>query len=193
MSNQSSKPDEVIGTEGRHSGGVHWGARCQMLNTADYKVKPKRVNGIMTEQTIPWVTDHNVSVATDNTILNPMLRHYFDCDGLESSFRNRGMHYGRKPRAIFGAVPGKNRKESLDSSSSWDSIRSSLLDQLSYKSLTESSTPGGLPGVRHLNRDNIGKLSQSAPSLGTGSIRSDSIGGGSAGYLGEDGYMDDGQ
>lgn len=189
MSNGSSKPDEVIGTEGRHSGGVHWGARCQMLNTADYKVKQKK--GM--EQPIPWVTDHNVSVATDNVILNPMLRHYFDADGLESSFRNRGMHYGRAPRAIFGTVPGKNRKSSLDSSSSWDSIRSSLLDQLSYKSLTESSTPGGLPGVRTLNRDNIGKLSQSAPSLGTGSIRSDSIGGGSAGYLGEDGYMDDGQ
>merc|ERR1719409_335073 len=75
MSTQSSNHDEEeqIGVEGRHTGGVNWGARCRDLGTDAYKIKQ---NGVT--QKVPWVLDHHVSVATDNVILNPTLRHYFD-------------------------------------------------------------------------------------------------------------------
>mmetsp|Transcript_104141 Transcript_104141/g.324714 ORF Transcript_104141/g.324714 Transcript_104141/m.324714 type:complete len:209 (+) Transcript_104141:3-629(+) len=37
--------------------------------------------------------------------MNPVLRHYFDQDGVESSFRNRGRHYGRPKKVCFGLEP----------------------------------------------------------------------------------------
>lgn len=178
MSGGSSGQEEELGAEGRHHGGINWGARCLMTGTDDFKVNMKGADG--EPQKLPWVTDHQVTVCTDNVILNPMLRHYFDKDGLESSFRNRGMHYGRKPKPIMGVTPGKKkRRGSMDTSSSWDSVRSSLLDNLSYTSLMSSSTPGGLPGVRRLDAANLGSMSASAPNLGRsdGSARSGSLGG----------------
>merc|ERR1711904_706909 len=39
---------------------------------------------------IPWVADHNIAESVDNGGLHPKLRHYFDRDGLPSSFKNRG-------------------------------------------------------------------------------------------------------
>jgi len=102
-------------------------------------------------QKIPWVKDHHVTVATDNEGLNPMLRHFFDQDGLESSFRNRGMHYGRKPLDTWGVEELLKKKmkerQRANSNSSWDSVPSSLLEKLSYTSLVDGSTPGGLPVV----------------------------------------------
>lgn len=132
-SNQSEgTEEEPMGVEGRHVGGVNWGARCQMLGTADYKVKDKN-----RAKKIPWVKDHHVSVTFDNPILNPMLRHYFDADGLESSFRNRGQHYGRPPRDAIGLElhnmslrsSKKNAGADVLSASGYDSVRSSLLEQ----------------------------------------------------------------
>jgi hypothetical protein len=138
-SNQSEgMEEESRGVEGRHTGGVNWGERCQMLGTADYKVKTKdRAKGSASPQKIPWVKDHHVSVALDNTILNPMLRHYFDADGLESSFRNRGQHYGRPPRDAIGLElhnmslrsNKKNGGADAFSASGYDSVRSDLLEQ----------------------------------------------------------------
>lgn len=180
MSGDSSNQEEELGCDGRHKGGINWGARCLQYGTDSFKVKLEPVNGVP-QPKIPWVADHQVTVCTDNVILNPMLRHYFDKDGLESSFRNRGMHYGRQPRPVMGVTPGKKkRRSSMDSSSSWDSVRSSLLDNLSYTSLMSSSTPGGLPGVRRMDATNLGgSMSASAPNLGRseGSARSGSFGG----------------
>lgn len=190
----TEEPEVEIGTAGRHTGGMNWGTRCQTYGTADFKVTKPKVNGVRQPPThkMPWVNDFAVTVNSDNEILNPLLRHYFDADGLEASYRNRGMHYGRPPRSVFGLFPGqKPRKPSMDSGSSWDSVRSSLLDQLSYSSLLDTPT-GGLPGVRRLDAVNLGTLgaSASAPNLGgTGSVRSGSLGGGSA-YLDNDGWQD---
>jgi len=172
MSTQSSNHDEEeqIGVEGRHTGGVNWGARCRDLGTDAYKIKQ---NGVT--QKVPWVLDHHVSVATDNVILNPTLRHYFDVDGLESSFRNRGMHYGRQirlPRCMEGIKP-----KPAETDSGWGSVHSSLLDKLSYTSLQEGGTPGGLPGIRPQGAARTG---------GTGSVGSNSVGGGSARFNGQD-------
>jgi hypothetical protein len=114
---------------------MHWGARCRLYNSAEYKVEPRSINGV--KQKVPWVADHHVSVADDNKILHPALRHYFAEDGIESSFRNRGIHYGRPHRAIFGAVPG--RKTSSENNSG--SIHTSSVDNVSLPSC-------GVPGVR---------------------------------------------
>lgn len=129
MSSQSAGiEDEPGGVEGRHRGGIHWGPRCQMLGTADFKVKSKHDKAA--SPVIPWVMDHHVGVAVDNSGLNPMLRHYFDADGLESSFRNRGHHYGRPPRDEMGrALEALRKKRSKMASSSggsgdYDSVRS---------------------------------------------------------------------
>jgi len=150
MSGQSSDgEEEEMGVEGRHKGGTNWGRRCLEHNSCQIKVKPKKVDGIV--QKIPWVKDHHVTVATDNEGLNPMLRHFFDQDGLESSFRNRGMHYGRKPLDTWGVEELLKKKmkerQRANSNSSWDSVPSSLLEKLSYTSLVDGSTPGGLPVV----------------------------------------------
>lgn len=125
---------------------VHWGARCQRYGTDEIKVKPLVVDGNV--EKIPWVTDHHCSVSHDNDGLNPMLRHYFDADGLESSFRNRGMQYGREGKArgpwarliagiddSRGSKSQKSRKGIDSGSSGYDSARSSLIDKLSHSSL----------------------------------------------------------
>lgn len=159
--------DEDIGVEGRHTGGINWGLRCLTVGTDASKVKLKP------GQKIPWVKDHTVSVSTDNRQLHPALRHYFDGDGLESSFRNRGIHHGRKersPRDTEG--PAKKKKAgnkprmSLGSSGSWDSIHSSLLDRLSFSSLND--IPGGLPEVRKPGRMGSGSPRGSSRIWGQG-------------------------
>lgn len=148
ISGQSSDQEgPPVSVEARHTGGIHWGARCQMYNTDAYKIKPKKVNGVLQKVNTPWVKDHHVCVAFDNNGLHPTLRHYFDQDGIESSFRNRGMHYGRKPKALQG-LESPEKKLSDESRSSWGSIPSSLLDKLSYSSLIDSNSPGGLPELR---------------------------------------------
>lgn len=148
----SSEPVMMPGAE-RHRGNMHWGTRCLMYGP-DYKAKPKpspkKLAGSQSltrgnVDRIPWISDHHVSVAEDNEILNPMLRHYFDADGIESSFRNRGIHYGRPSRSVWGHFPvpsklpgaaGSRRDSSVVStpgSSMFEgSIRSSLLDELDF-------------------------------------------------------------
>jgi len=88
----------------RSQGSIHWGKRC-LVYGADASVQrsPKG-------ERIPWINDHHRGEAEDNELMNPMLRHYFDADGIESSFRNRGRHYGRPPRPVFGC---SNFKEYL--------------------------------------------------------------------------------
>jgi len=184
--------EEKIGVEFRHTGGIHWGGRCQMTGTDKPKapVVKHPVTGEVMK--IPWVNDHHNSVSTDNSILHPALRHYFDVDGVESSFRNRGLQDGRPmrfPRAIFGelterekadVMAGRPRKKtSLNSSASWDSIHSSLLEKLSFSSLTDGNTPSGLPGVRRSPGKGLGSRSPdpnpSPQVLATGSVGSGSL------------------
>ncbi|CAE8614688.1 unnamed protein product, partial [Polarella glacialis] len=68
---------------------IHWGTRCLR-----YGPDPQVREGKEGEQ-IPWVYDFHRSEAEDNEMLHPVFRHYFDQNGLESSFRNRGrlMHH----------------------------------------------------------------------------------------------------
>jgi len=70
---------------------IHWGNRCLMYG-CKYKLD-KKAQTMSGE--IPWVEDHNVDECVDNVGLHPYLRHYFDRDGLPSSFKNRGRNYGR--------------------------------------------------------------------------------------------------
>eukprot|EP00930_Biecheleria_cincta_P022829 TRINITY_DN16595_c0_g1_i4.p1 TRINITY_DN16595_c0_g1~~TRINITY_DN16595_c0_g1_i4.p1 ORF type:complete len:396 (+),score=52.64 TRINITY_DN16595_c0_g1_i4:28-1188(+) len=75
---------------------IHWGTRC-LTYGPDTQVR-QGPNG----ERLPWVYDHHRSEAEDNEGLNPLLRHYFDKDGLESSFRQRGRAYGRRVKSVFG-------------------------------------------------------------------------------------------
>lgn len=93
--------EDLLDIQGRHQGGIHWGTRC-LFYGPEREVKLQRASPSSPPARVPWVSDHHVSVSTDNEILNPMLRHYFDADGIESSFRNRGMHYGRPARDVLG-------------------------------------------------------------------------------------------
>merc|ERR1712113_1104629 len=83
----------------RAKGNIHWGGRCLRYGPQCH------LRQSPTGEKIPWVYDHHRSETEDNEILNPLLRHYFDADGIESSFRNRGRHYGRPTRSIFGQTP----------------------------------------------------------------------------------------
>lgn len=66
---------------------MHWGNRCLKYGC---NVKAQTM-----DSQIPWVADHHVTEAVDNGGIHPKLRHYFDKDGLPSSFKNRGRHFGR--------------------------------------------------------------------------------------------------
>merc|ERR1712130_334803 len=59
-----------------------------------------------------WVADHHRGVSEDNATLNPMQRHYFDAEGIESSYRNRGHQYGRPKRRVFGKLPVLRKSKS---------------------------------------------------------------------------------
>eukprot|EP00928_Gymnodinium_smaydae_P071162 TRINITY_DN54828_c0_g1_i1.p1 TRINITY_DN54828_c0_g1~~TRINITY_DN54828_c0_g1_i1.p1 ORF type:complete len:1011 (-),score=303.26 TRINITY_DN54828_c0_g1_i1:72-3077(-) len=83
----------------RGEGDISWGRRCLMYGSdASTKARPG-------EPKIPWVRDHNRVESEDNEGVNPLNRHYFDRDGLESSFRQRGRHYGRPLRSVMGLPP----------------------------------------------------------------------------------------
>merc|ERR1719272_2450093 len=103
-----SVPDDVdpMDLKNKYKGNMHWGARCLLYGP---KTEEKqKANGTAR---IPWVTDFNVMESDDNVGLGPMHRHYFDTTGLESSFRNRGRHYGRAkkyPFAMNGPKPGEH-------------------------------------------------------------------------------------
>jgi len=78
---------------------IHWGRRCLMVGPdASVKQAPDGSK-------IPWVGDHHLLESDDSVILNPRLRHYFGDEGLESSFRMRGRHYGRPLPAVMGLPP----------------------------------------------------------------------------------------
>lgn len=98
----SSEPQltNEMDVSARHHGSIVWGRRCLMYGP-DTKLR-ETADG----SKIPWVNDFHRSESEDNEILNPLLRHYLDKDGLESSFRNRGRHYGRALPKIkaFGDV-----------------------------------------------------------------------------------------
>eukprot|EP00440_Ansanella_granifera_P019365 gb/GFBE01021037.1/.p1 GENE.gb/GFBE01021037.1/~~gb/GFBE01021037.1/.p1 ORF type:complete len:390 (+),score=53.62 gb/GFBE01021037.1/:1-1170(+) len=114
---------------------IHWGTRCLR-----YGPDPKVRQGQGGEK-IPWVYDHNRLESEDNTVMNPLLRHYFDADGIESSFRNRGRQYGRAVKSVFGrefSKPGKPKPVSMTSignaSTAIGSATSSLTLQASQSS-----------------------------------------------------------
>lgn len=76
---------------------IPWGVRCLRYG-GDYQAH----HYLPKSHKIPWVYDHNRSESEDNEVMNPLLRHYFDADGIESSFRNRGRQFGRPVRSVFG-------------------------------------------------------------------------------------------
>ncbi|CAK9056748.1 unnamed protein product [Durusdinium trenchii] len=76
---------------------IPWGVRCLRYG-GDFKAH----HYLPKTHKIPWVYDHNRSESEDNPAMNPLLRHYFDADGIESSFRNRGRQFGRPVRPVFG-------------------------------------------------------------------------------------------
>lgn len=95
---------DELDVKGREKGNIHWGTRC-MRYGPDSQTR-RSPNG----EKIPWVYDHNRSETEDNEMMNPVLRHYFDADGIESSFRNRGRHYGRPPKMMLGLQwPGQSQ------------------------------------------------------------------------------------
>lgn len=75
---------------------TQWGNRCMQWGC---NVKAQTTDEIQllrgTDGQIPWVADHHVNESVDNNGISPLLRHYFDREGLPSSFRNRGRSYGR--------------------------------------------------------------------------------------------------
>lgn len=95
--------EDPLDVKFRHQGNINWGTRCLRYGPGASE-KPK--------EKIPWVTDHHVHEAEDNHGLNPVLRHYFDADGLETSFRNRGRHYGRPLPAVLGVGGGLPKSSS---------------------------------------------------------------------------------
>mmetsp|Transcript_4401 Transcript_4401/g.10669 ORF Transcript_4401/g.10669 Transcript_4401/m.10669 type:complete len:458 (-) Transcript_4401:143-1516(-) len=107
----------------RGTGSIRWGRRCLMYGS-DPQARGKG-------KKIPWVEDHHRTETEDNEILNPMLRHYFDADGIETSFRNRGRHYNRPLPAVIGiggpsantSVSSMGRTASLSSMGSGSSSR----------------------------------------------------------------------
>lgn len=96
--------DDKLDVKARGVGSIHWGQRC-LIHGPNGNVK-RGHNG----EKIPWVSDHSVTETDDNEIMNPMLRHYFDADGIESSFRNRGRHYGRPTKMCFGIPPIEHKQ-----------------------------------------------------------------------------------
>jgi hypothetical protein len=91
MSTQTVEEEPEVDAKARGYGNLNWGNRC-LLHGQDFKAKIRANSG----DRIPWVHDHQVSVNLDNEGLHPTLRHYFDGDGIETSFRTRGHHFGRK-------------------------------------------------------------------------------------------------
>lgn len=93
------KEDGGVDVAARHAGNMPWSKRCFFYGPD--KKPPVPPN----EGRIPWIGDFQNVVTEDNELMNPMQRHYFDSDGIESSYRNRGHHYGRPMRQIFGKHP----------------------------------------------------------------------------------------
>lgn len=91
--------DDKLDVKARGVGSIPWGQRC-LLFGPNGNVKRGPVG-----EKIPWVSDHGIIETDDNEILHPMLRHYFDAEGIESCFRNRGRHYGRPTKMCFGIPP----------------------------------------------------------------------------------------
>jgi len=90
-------PEDNLGAAGRVGGEIPWSRRCFMYGCeSSTKINP------FDGGKIPWVMDHHRTEAEDNEGVHPLLRHSFDKAGLESSFRQRGRHYGR-PLKVCGA------------------------------------------------------------------------------------------
>lgn len=107
---------------------IHWGQRCLTYGTsAEVREGPEG-------EKIPWVYDFDRSESEDNVILNPILRHYFDKDGLESSFRNRGRQYGRPLPPVFGhQVSNHNVSQATQLTFNSNSTNASRSTQKNYK------------------------------------------------------------
>lgn len=88
--------EETCDTGKRGEGDIFWGRRCLLYGANN--TTTRGADGAK----IPWVFDHHKMEAEDNEILNPLLRHYFEREGLESSFRMRGRAFGRPLRGVNG-------------------------------------------------------------------------------------------
>merc|ERR1712129_339425 len=102
----SKAGDDKLDVKARGMGSITWGTRCLILGP---NANVKRGLG---GEKIPWVYDHGVTETDDNDVLNPLLRHYFDADGIESSYRNRGLNYGRATKMCFGMPPIEHKHTS---------------------------------------------------------------------------------
>lgn len=126
---------DTMSAQSRGIGDITWSRRA-LLHGQDYKLRRPGEILEKTEQgsakhPVPWVADHHISVSDDNSSLNPMLRHYFDAEGLESSYKNRGHHHGRAKRRVFGKIP-KLRKS--HSTSTFEGASQSTIDS-AFRSL----------------------------------------------------------
>jgi hypothetical protein len=88
---------DPLDVENRVFGNVRWNTRTLFFGQSKKVGRDKS-----TGEKVPWVSDHHITETMDNHLMNPMNRHYFDKDGIESSFRNRGRHHGRPARDVFG-------------------------------------------------------------------------------------------
>lgn len=175
------KEDGGVDVAARHVGNMPWSKRCFFHGPELNKRSPPP-----NEDRIPWISDFQNVVTEDNELMNPMQRHYFDKDGIESSYRNRGHHYGRPMRHIFGKHPspgpspkalgGSGRRPGLGSRSA--SVQSlgaeSQWSATSQRDAQGGNTPGGIgrsPGGRASGCG--GGAERSARSLGsrTASVR----------------------
>lgn len=102
----STAGSDKLDVKARGMGSITWGNRCLI-----YGPNANVTRGLGGEK-IPWVYDHGVVETDDNDILNPLLRHYFDADGIESSYRNRGRNYGRPTKMCFGMPPIEHKHTS---------------------------------------------------------------------------------
>lgn len=83
----------------KYRGSIQWGDRIKLCGTDPKAKSPTK--GVK----IPWVCDHHNLESVDNSLVNPICRHYFEenykqlnghvQNGLESSFKNRGRVSGR--------------------------------------------------------------------------------------------------
>merc|ERR1711957_1163821 len=92
---------DPLDVSGRYGGSIQWGSRCTKYGPS---LDAKEKGG----EKIPWVEDHHICESDDNHGLPPTFRHYFDAEGIESSFENRGRE-----------SPERMRQKAIPTSTNW--------------------------------------------------------------------------
>mmetsp|Transcript_8377 Transcript_8377/g.19730 ORF Transcript_8377/g.19730 Transcript_8377/m.19730 type:complete len:381 (-) Transcript_8377:76-1218(-) len=95
---------------------------------------------------VPWTDAFHNTVDVDNDKLHPMLRHYFDCRGVESSFRTRP-HVSKSDWRTKVRTP--RRPPTRDRILKWSVSEPSLLSSSSVRSKEEICPPTLDTDARH--------------------------------------------